>query len=197
MECSDRIEAHGAQRRDVTGGDSDGGEHSGYAGEDGEIVRRDTVKQASHEVRNNKPANQAYANANAGAGQSEALAQNHSQDIAPLRAQSEANGDLARLLIDQKGDGSIDSQAGEEQSCASKQRHHFHGEPAHGKLRGENVVQGLRVEDGQLRIDGLDLCTHLGGDGGGIDLSAQKESQIFCPSLVDVEVDLRNRGVRE
>jgi hypothetical protein len=53
------------------------------------------------------------------------------------------------------------------------------------------------VEDGKVRIDGLDLCAHLGGDGGGIDLSAQKESQIFCPALVDVEVDLRDAGVRE
>src|SRR5277367_1537786 len=35
------------------------------------------------------------------------------------------------------------------------------------------------------------------GGPGGIDLSAQKESQIFCPALVDVEVDLRNASVRE
>jgi hypothetical protein len=70
VECSDRIEAHGAQRRDVTCGHGDGGEHGGYAGEGGEIVGRDTVKQAGHEMRNNKRANQAYA----GAGQSEALA---------------------------------------------------------------------------------------------------------------------------
>jgi hypothetical protein len=67
VECSDRIEAHGAQRRDGAGGD--GGEHGGYAGEGGEVVRRDTVKQASHEMRNNKRAHQAYA----GAGQSDAL----------------------------------------------------------------------------------------------------------------------------
>src|SRR6202167_3740983 len=84
MECSDRIEAHSAQRRDVTGSDGDGGEHGGYAGEGGEIVGRDTVKQAGHEVRNNKRANQAYARA--GGGQSEALAQNHPEDIAPLRS---------------------------------------------------------------------------------------------------------------
>ena len=171
VECSDRIEAHGAQRRDVTGGDGDGGEHDSYAGEGGEIVGRDTVKQAGHEMRNNKRANQAYARA--GGGQSEALAQNHLEDIAPLRAQREANGDLARLLIDQEGDGSIDSQAREQQGCCGKQRHHFHGEPPHGKRRVENLVQRLRAEDGQVRIDGLDLCAHLRGDGGGIDLSAQ------------------------
>jgi hypothetical protein len=46
VECSDWIEAHGAQRRDVTRGDGDGGEHGSYAGEDGEVVGRDTVKQA-------------------------------------------------------------------------------------------------------------------------------------------------------
>ena len=72
VECRDWVEAHGAQRRDVTGGDGDGGEHGGYAGEGGEIVGRDTVKQAGHEVRNNKLANQAYAGADGG--QSEALA---------------------------------------------------------------------------------------------------------------------------
>jgi hypothetical protein len=155
VECSDRIEAHGAQRRDVTGGDGDGGEHGGDAGEGGEIVGRDAVKQAGHEMRNNKRANQAHAGA--GGGQSEALAQNHLEDIAPLRAQREANGDLARLLIDQEGDGSVDSKPGEQQGSCGKQRHHFHGEPPHGKRRGENVVQGLRAEDGKLRIDGLDL----------------------------------------
>jgi hypothetical protein len=72
VECRDWIEAHGAQRRDVTGGERDGGEHGGYAGEGGEIVGRDTVKQASHEMRNNKRAHQAHTGASGG--QSEALA---------------------------------------------------------------------------------------------------------------------------
>jgi hypothetical protein len=129
LECSDGIEPHSAYRRDVTGGDGDGGEHGGHAGEDGQIVGRDTVEQAGHEMRNNKRAYQAYAGA--GTGQSEALAQNHSEDIAPLRAQREANGDLAGLLIDQEGDGAIDSEAREQQGSYGKQRHHFHGEPPH------------------------------------------------------------------
>ena len=165
MECSDRVEAHGAQRWHVTGGDGDGGKHGGNAGEGAEVVGRDTVKQAGHEMRNNKRANQAYAGA--GSGQGEALVQNHREDIAPLRAQREANRDLARLLIDQEGDGSKDSQAREQQGCAGKQRHHFHGKPPHRKRRRENVVQGLRVEDRKLRINGLDLRAHLRGDGGG------------------------------
>ena len=114
-----------------------------------------------------------------------------------MRAQREANGDLARLLIDQEGDGSIDSQAREQQGSCGKQRHHFHGEPPHRKRRGENVVQGLRAEDGKLRIDGLDLRAHLRGDGGGIDLSTQVERKKLGGALVDVEVDLRNAGVRE
>ena len=66
MEHGDWIEAHGAQRRDVAGGDGDGGEHGGDAGEGGEVVGRDTVKQAGHEMRNNKRADQAYAGAGAG-----------------------------------------------------------------------------------------------------------------------------------
>ena len=72
VECCDRIEAHGAERRDVTGGDGDGGEHNGYSGEGGKIVGRDTVKQAGHEMRNNKRPSQAYTGA--GSGQSKALA---------------------------------------------------------------------------------------------------------------------------
>jgi hypothetical protein len=48
VECRDGIEAHRAQRRDVTGGDGDGGEHGGYAGEGGQIVGRDAVQQAGH-----------------------------------------------------------------------------------------------------------------------------------------------------
>jgi hypothetical protein len=46
VECHDWIEAHGTQRRDVTGGERDGGEHGGYAGKGEEIVGRDTGKQA-------------------------------------------------------------------------------------------------------------------------------------------------------
>ena len=120
VECSDRIEPHGAQRRDVAGGERDGGKHNGI------------------------------------------------------------------------GDGSINSQAREQQGCGGKKRHHFHGESAHGKRRRENVIQRFRVEDGKLRIDGLDLRAHLRGDGGGIDLSAQKEGQILGGALVDIEIDLRN-----
>src|ERR1700678_402666 len=138
MESSDRIEAHGAQRREVTGGDGDGGEHGSDAGEDGEIVGRDTVKQAGHEMRNNQRAHQAYAGA--GGGQSEALAQNHSEDIALLRAQREANGDLTPLFIYHIGDSSVDSKSSEQQGGGGKERDHFHGESAHGKRRGENVV---------------------------------------------------------
>jgi hypothetical protein len=85
-------------------------------------------------VRDDKRANKAYSCA--GRGQSEALVQNHPENIAHLRAQPEANGDLKRLLIDEEGDGSIDSQAREQQGCASKQRHHFHGEPSHRKRKG-------------------------------------------------------------
>ena len=72
MECSHRIDAHGAQCRDVTRGDGDGCEYGGYAGKGGGIVGRDAVKQAGHEVRNHKCANQAYAGADGG--QTEALA---------------------------------------------------------------------------------------------------------------------------
>jgi hypothetical protein len=195
VECSDRIEAHGAQRRDVTGGDGDGGEHDGDAGEGRQIVGRDTVKQAGHETRYNKRASQAYARA--GRGQREALAQNHPEDIAPLRAQREANGDLARLLIDDEGNGSVDSQAREQQGSCGKQRHHLHGEPPHGERRGEHVVQGLGMEDGYLRIDGLDLRAHLRGDGGGIDLSTQVERKKLGGALVDVNVHLRSACVRK
>ena len=118
MEYGDWIEAHGAQRRDVAGG--------GDAGEGGEVVGRDTVKQAGHEMRNNKRANQAHAGA--GGGQSEALASNHLEDIAPLRAQREANGDLTSLFIHHVGDDSVDSQSGEQQRRGRKKRHHFHRE---------------------------------------------------------------------
>ena len=44
VECCDGIEAHGTQRRDIAGGDGEGG----YVGERGKIVGRDTVEQAGH-----------------------------------------------------------------------------------------------------------------------------------------------------
>ena len=72
VECSHRVEAHGAQRRDIAGGDGDRGKYKRDSSERGQIVRRHAEEQSGHEVRNNKRANQAYAGADGG--QSEALA---------------------------------------------------------------------------------------------------------------------------
>src|SRR5580692_10517079 len=79
VECRDRIKAHGAKRRDVTGSDGDRGEYGSYAGEDGEVVGRDTVKQAGHEMRNDDRTNEAHNCA--GGRHTEALAQNHPEDM--------------------------------------------------------------------------------------------------------------------
>jgi hypothetical protein len=133
-------------------------------------VRRHAVEKTSHQVRQNQRTRQP--SAGPGNRQSQALAQNHPEDIPPLRAQREANRDLARLLIHQTGDGSINSQAGQQQSGRGKQRRHLHRKATHGKR--ELLLQSLGAEHGKLRIDRLDLCAHLRGDGAGIDLPPQK-----------------------
>ena len=56
MECSDWIDAHGAQRRDVTCGECDRGKYKGDASERSQIVRRHTVEQPGHEVRDDERA---------------------------------------------------------------------------------------------------------------------------------------------
>jgi hypothetical protein len=75
VECSDRIEAHGAQRRDVAGGERDGGKHNGDAREGGEIGRRHAVEQPGHKMRDDERTGRTHAGA--GGGQTEALTQNH------------------------------------------------------------------------------------------------------------------------
>ena len=81
-----------------------------------------------------------HAESGASGGQTESPAQDHLEDIASLSSQREANGNLTSLLIHQVGDGSVDSESGEEQGGGRKKRHHFHREPPHRKRRGENVV---------------------------------------------------------
>jgi hypothetical protein len=117
----------------------------------------------------------APATSGASGGQTESPAQDHLEDSASLSSQREANGDLTSLFIDHIGDGSVDSKSGEQQSSGRKKRHHFHRESPNGKRGGEHVIQGLRMEDGKFRVDGLDLLTHLCGDGAGIELSAKKD----------------------
>lgn len=44
VKCRDRIEVHGAQCRDVAGGERDTGKYKGDTGEGGQIVRRHAVE---------------------------------------------------------------------------------------------------------------------------------------------------------
>ncbi len=53
------------------------------------------------------------------------------------------------------------------------------------------------MEDRKFRIDGLDLLAHLCGNGGGIELSAKKDGQVFGGVLIHAAVDLRNRRIRQ
>ena len=57
---------------------------------------------------------------------------------------------------------------------------------------------GLRVEDWKLRINRTGFVRALApGNGSGIDLSPQVDRKKLGGALVDVEVHLRNAGVRE
>src|SRR5580698_86902 len=48
------------------------------------------------------------------------------------------------------------------------------------------------MENGQCRVDGLDLLTLLREDGAGIELSTKKDGQVFGGALVNAAIDLRN-----
>jgi hypothetical protein len=106
VECSDWIEAHGAQRRDIAGSERDGGKHNCDTGEGGQIVWRYTVEQTGHKVRDDERTG--HTQPGASGGQTESPAQDDLEDIASLSSQREANGDLAGLFVDYVGDGSID-----------------------------------------------------------------------------------------
>src|SRR5882757_10633230 len=118
VECSDWIEAHGAQRRDVAGGERDSGKYKGDASEGGQIRRRHAVEQSGHEVRDDERTG--HTQPGASGGQTESPAQDHLEDSASLSSQREANGDLTSLFIDHIGDGSVDSESGEQQGSGRK-----------------------------------------------------------------------------
>jgi len=54
VECRDWIKAHGAQRRNIAGGERDSGEYKSDASEGGQISRRHAEEQSGHEVRNDQ-----------------------------------------------------------------------------------------------------------------------------------------------
>src|SRR5579863_629435 len=97
VECRDWIEAHGAQRRDIAGGERDSGKYKGDASEGGQIGRRHAEEQSCHEVSDDERTGQAQPGA--GGGQTESAAQDHLEDIASLSSEREANGDLTPLFI--------------------------------------------------------------------------------------------------
>src|SRR5271170_7292067 len=193
VECSDWIEAHGSQRRDIAGGERDSGKYKGDASEGGQIGRRHAVEQSGHEVRDDERTG--HTQPGASGGQSESPVQDHLEDIASLRTQRETNGNLTSLFVHHVGDGSIDSERGEEQRRRRKKRHHFHRESPDRKRGGEDVIQGLRMEDGKYRVDGLDLLADLRGNGAGIELSTKEDDQVFGAALVRAKVNLRNGRV--
>ena len=159
MECSDWIEAHGAQRRDIAGGKRDRGQYKGDAGEGGQIGRRHAVEQSGHEVRDDERTG--HTQSGARGGQTETPAQDHVEDIASLSSQREANGDLRSLFIHKLGNSPVDSKSGQPQGSGCKKRHHFHRESPNRKQGGEHVIQGLRMEDGEFWIDGVNLLSGL------------------------------------
>src|SRR6266851_5736742 len=97
VECSDWIEAHGAQRRDITGGERDSGKYKGDASEGGQIRGRHAVEQSGHEVRDDERTG--HTQPGASGGQTESPAQDHLEDGASLSSQREANGHLTSLFI--------------------------------------------------------------------------------------------------
>jgi hypothetical protein len=101
VECSDWIEAHGAQRRDITGGERNSGKYKRDAGEDGQIGRRHAVEQSGHEVRDDERTG--HTEPGPSSGQTESPPQDHLEDIASLRSQREANSDLTSLFIHNVG----------------------------------------------------------------------------------------------
>src|SRR5271170_2382891 len=140
VECSDWIEAHGSQRRDIAGGERDSGKYKGDASEGGQIGRRHAIEQSGHEVRDDERAG--HTQPGASGGQTESPAQDHLEDIASLSSQREANGNLTSLFIHNIGNGPVDSKPGEQQGSSRKTRHHFHRESPDGKRGGEDVIQG-------------------------------------------------------
>ena len=129
VECCDWIEAHGAQRRDIAGGERDSGKYKSDASEGGEISRRHAVEESGHEMRDDERAG--HTQACASGCQTESPEQDHLENIASLSSEREANGDLAFLLIYEIRNGSIDSKSGKQQGSGRERRDHFHRESPH------------------------------------------------------------------
>src|SRR6185437_16703923 len=141
VECSDRIETHGAHRWDIARGERDSGEYHGDTGEGGQIGRRHAVEQSGHEVRDDERTG--HTQPGAGDGQTESSAQDDSEDIASLSSKRKANRNLTFLFIHHKGNSPVDSKSGEQQGSRRKPSHHFHRESPHGKGGSEHAIERL------------------------------------------------------
>lgn len=118
VESLDWVEAHGAQRRDITGGKRDRDKRDGDADERGQIIRRHAIEQSGHKVRGDERSD--HTQPCAGGDHTESPAQDHLEDGASLRSQRQANGDLASLFIHNVRNSPVNSQASEEQGSGRK-----------------------------------------------------------------------------
>src|SRR6202041_1903029 len=79
VEHGDGIEARGTQRRDVAGGERDGGKYERYARKSERVGGRYSEEQSGHQVRDDERAG--YTERGASGGQTEPSAQDHLEDI--------------------------------------------------------------------------------------------------------------------
>src|ERR1700693_2247214 len=189
-ERDERIDAYRTPCRYVTSEKSDADEKNSDTRKCERVRRPDAVKQSRHQVRNDQRTNKSYRSA--GNGQPQSLTQNHSQDVAALRAEREANADVVRALADNVGNHSVNSKSSKQQGRQCEQANHFQRKSPLGERRGHHVVQHLRAKNGKFGIDQLHLLAQLYGSSGGVQASAQEYRQIFRPVLIQAQIDLRN-----
>ena len=99
----------GAERRDVTGQQSDRGQHNGYKDKGGRIKRADVVQQGRERPRRQQREDQS--NHCADCDQLQRMTHNKSQDVPALRAQRHANTDFMSTLDNEIGNHAVNPNA--------------------------------------------------------------------------------------
>jgi len=80
VERRDWFETHGAQRRDIAGGERDSGKYKGDASEGGQIGRRHAVEKSGHQVRDDERT--CHTQSDASGRETESPSQDHLEDSA-------------------------------------------------------------------------------------------------------------------
>ena len=146
-----RIDARGAARRQVAGGERDQHQQQRRAGEADAVGRADADQQALEQPREREGAGQA--DADPGQRHPEPLLQDQRDDVAARGAEGHAHADLRRPLRGERGDDAVEADRREDQRERAERGQQAGDHPLHEHRDLEVLGERVHVEQRHVRVE--------------------------------------------